>query len=256
MPKKFKGTNSKAEEARARKDAARLAEKERKQKEEEDRYWEDNDKHVMRKQQRKVGSCLQDDKERKRQEATERKVANQEALKAEESESSKSGPSVRPKMTVAEIQAERERKAAAAASATAKTKKADEETRDVLEENPNQQMAALMAAEGSVEARSVEDAIAVLNVSKTTPTDRHPEKRMKAAYNAFEERELPKLKTENPNMRLSQIKQLLKKEWMKSPENPMNMVYAKRTQQFIHSEFIIGNITKSVCCGHLTLSVA
>lgn len=223
MPKKFKGTNSKAEEARARKDAVRLAEKERKQREEEDKYWEDNDKHVMKKQQRK------DDKERKRQEATERKIANQEALKAEESELPKPSSSVRAKMTVAEIQAERERKAVAAASATAKTKKADEDTSDILEENPNQQMAALLAAEGSVEARSVEDAIAVLNVSKTTLTDRHPEKRMKAAYNAFEERELPKLKTENPNMRLSQIKQLLKKEWMKSPENPMNMAYAKRT---------------------------
>lgn len=172
---------------------------------------------------------MKDDKERKRQEATERKIANQEALKAEESELPKPSSSVRAKMTVAEIQAEHERKAVAAASATAKTKKADEETSDILEENPNQQMAALLAAEGSVEARSVEDAIAVLNVSKTTPTDRHPEKRMKAAYNAFEERELPKLKTENPNMRLSQIKQLLKKEWMKSPENPMNMAYAKRT---------------------------
>ena len=59
MPKKFKGTNSKAEEARARKEAVRVAEKDRKQREEEDRYWEDNDKHVLRKQQRKVcvSSC-------------------------------------------------------------------------------------------------------------------------------------------------------------------------------------------------------
>lgn len=131
---------------------------------------------------------------------------------------------------MAEIQAERERKekAAAAASAAAETLKKDEETAEPLEENPNQQMAALMAAEGAVEARSVEDAIAVLNVGGT-PVDRHPEKRMKAAYNAFEERELPRLKQENPNMRLSQLKQLLKKDWMKSPENPMNMQYAKRT---------------------------
>lgn len=131
---------------------------------------------------------------------------------------------------MAEIQAERERKekAAAAASAAAETRKKDEETAEPLEENPNQQMAALMAAEGAVEARSVEDAIAVLNVGGT-PVDRHPEKRMKAAYNAFEERELPRLKQENPNMRLSQLKQLLKKDWMKSPENPMNMQYAKRT---------------------------
>lgn len=132
---------------------------------------------------------------------------------------------------MAEIQAERERKAAAAAaaaSAAAKTQKVEEETEETLEENPNREMAALLAAEGAVEARSVEDAIAVLNVGDT-PVDRHPEKRMKAAYNAFEERELPRIKQENPNMRLSQLKQLLKKDWMKSPENPMNMAYAKRT---------------------------
>lgn len=54
MPKKFKGTNSKAEEARARKEAVKVEERERKQKEEEDKLWEDNDKHVQRKQQRKV----------------------------------------------------------------------------------------------------------------------------------------------------------------------------------------------------------
>lgn len=52
--------------------------------------------------------------------------------------------------------------------------------------------------------------------------DKHPEKRMKAAYNKYEEERLPQLKQENPNMRLSQLKHMLKKEWMKSPENPMN----------------------------------
>ena len=45
---------------------------------------------------------------------------------------------------------------------------------------------------------------------------------MKAAYAAFEERELPRLKAENPNLRMSQVKQLVRKEWMKSPDNPMN----------------------------------
>lgn len=49
---------------------------------------------------------------------------------------------------------------------------------------------------------------------------------MKAAFTAFEEVTLPQLKRENPNMRLSQLKQLLKKEWMKSPENPMNQRHA------------------------------
>lgn len=221
MPKKFKGINSKAEETRARREAVKVAERERKQKEEEDKYWEDNDKHVVKKQQRK------EEKDRKRLDAAERKAANQEALKAEESLLKSKASSVRTKMTVADIQAERERKAAQAV-ANAAQKKKEEESEDVLQENPNQELAAALAAEGAIEARSVEDAIAVLNVDGI-PVDRHPEKRMKAAYNAFEEQELPRLKEENPNMRLSQLKQLLRKEWMKSPDNPMNMAYGKRT---------------------------
>ena len=50
----------------------------------------------------------------------------------------------------------------------------------------------------------------------------HPEKRMKAAYAAYEDENLPRLKKENPNLRLSQLKQILKKDWMKSPDNPLN----------------------------------
>lgn len=54
MPKKFKGENSKAVQARARKESARLEEKDRKQKELEDEYWRDDDKHAVNKQNRKV----------------------------------------------------------------------------------------------------------------------------------------------------------------------------------------------------------
>jgi hypothetical protein len=44
---------------------------------------------------------------------------------------------------------------------------------------------------------------------------------MKASYLEFEAENLPILKRENPNMRLSQLKQLLQKDWMKSPRNPL-----------------------------------
>ena len=71
-----------------------------------------------------------------------------------------------------------------------------------------------------MQARSVDEAIAVLG-GATAKADLHPEKRMKAAYAAFEEHEMPRLKSENPNLRMSQLKQVLRKEWMKSPDNPM-----------------------------------
>lgn len=57
-----------------------------------------------------------------------------------------------------------------------------------------------------------------------TATDRHPEKRLKAAFKAYESENLPRIKAENPSMRLSQWKQILFKEWTKSPQNPLNQV--------------------------------
>lgn len=61
--------------------------------------------------------------------------------------------------------------------------------------------------------------------SKEDKLDRHPERRVKSAYAVFEERELPRLKEENPGLRLSQFKQMLQKAWKKSPENPLNQAH-------------------------------
>ncbi|KAI9219686.1 hypothetical protein BC828DRAFT_406472 [Blastocladiella britannica] len=52
--------------------------------------------------------------------------------------------------------------------------------------------------------------------------DRHPERRAKAAWEAYRERELPLLKKESPGLRLSQLNEMLWKRWQKSPENPFN----------------------------------
>lgn len=54
------------------------------------------------------------------------------------------------------------------------------------------------------------------------PSERHPEKRLKAAYAAYEERMLPELRKENPGMRLSQLKQMVFKSFQTAPENPKN----------------------------------
>ena len=82
-----------------------------------------------------------------------------------------------------------------------------------------------LAVEG-VEARNIEEAISALNVSNSPAVDKHPEKRMKAAYEDFENVRLPQLKSENPSMRLSQLKQMLRKEWQKHPDNPLNRAMA------------------------------
>uniref|UniRef100_A0A673LY13 Coiled-coil domain containing 124 n=1 Tax=Sinocyclocheilus rhinocerous TaxID=307959 RepID=A0A673LY13_9TELE len=177
MPKKFQGENSKSATARARKAEVKAVADARKQKELEDALWQDNNKHVMKKEQRRVVRCN----------------AACKCVKG----------IVHPKIKIFCLLYPFE-----------STEKSHLEM--PLEENVNQ----IVPEEGTVEAQTIEDAIAVLSTKEDL--DRHPEHRMKAAYAAFEEANMARLKMENPNMRLSQLKQQLKKEWTKSPENPLN----------------------------------
>ena len=62
-----------------------------------------------------------------------------------------------------------------------------------------------------------------------TNVERHPERRVKAAYAAYEERMLPQLRKENPSLRLTQVKELLWKLWQKAPENPFNQQFISHT---------------------------
>ncbi|KAI8983683.1 hypothetical protein BDB01DRAFT_850357 [Pilobolus umbonatus] len=75
-------------------------------------------------------------------------------------------------------------------------------------------------------ATGIDDALDLLSVDDSTvkskDVEKHPERRFKAALAAYEERELPKIKAENPGLRLTQLKELVYKAFQKSPENPFN----------------------------------
>ncbi|KAI0648421.1 hypothetical protein C8Q79DRAFT_872791, partial [Trametes meyenii] len=60
--------------------------------------------------------------------------------------------------------------------------------------------------------------------SQAANLERHPERRFKAAFEAYKERELPKARQEHPGLRLQQYHDLLYKQFQKSPENPFNQV--------------------------------
>lgn len=206
MPKKF-GENTKKVEARIRQEAVKQAAVEKKRKEEEDKLWEDNDKLNQRKLERKLEA------EKKATEKLQRKQENQKLHDEEMSKLKSAKPMKVEKVTRYEI--EKTREEAEIKVAEQKIKQNDESSEEEIEENLNR-----LQVEGEV-ARDIDSAIKVLGGNSVPEIDRHPEKRMKAAYLEFEEENLPRLKAENPNMRLSQIKQLLKKEWMKSPKNPL-----------------------------------
>ncbi|XP_049830460.1 coiled-coil domain-containing protein 124 [Schistocerca gregaria] len=205
MPKKFVGENSKAAAARARKTAAKEEENARRQQQLEDELWKDDDKHIIRKQQRK------EEQLRKKQAVLEKKAESKALLEQELKTIQTTNKQPAAKITQAQIQAETERRRLAAL----KIKEPETHLQVPLEENINR-----VVVEGD-EARNIDEAIAVLS-DKTSVVDKHPEKRLKAAYTEFEEANLPRIKMENPTLRLSQLKQILRKEWMKSPQNPLN----------------------------------
>ncbi|KAG8698717.1 hypothetical protein FRC09_007065 [Ceratobasidium sp. 395] len=89
----------------------------------------------------------------------------------------------------------------------------------------------------SFAATGIDDALDLLEVvnAKTDKAsvgqqaagiERHPERRFKAALEAFQQRELARIKEERPGLRLNQYKDLLYKEFQKSPDNPFNQTLA------------------------------
>uniref|UniRef100_A0A8U7NRH8 Uncharacterized protein n=1 Tax=Corvus moneduloides TaxID=1196302 RepID=A0A8U7NRH8_CORMO len=79
MPKKFQGENTKSAAARARRAEAKAAADARRQQELEDALWKEEDKHVLRKEQRK------EEREKRRLEQLERKKELQRLLEEEDS---------------------------------------------------------------------------------------------------------------------------------------------------------------------------
>jgi hypothetical protein len=81
------------------------------------------------------------------------------------------------------------------------------------------------SALSALNATGIDDALDALALTKgdKDKIDRHPERRFKAAYNAFEERRLDEMKDEKGLRRQQKIDQI-RKEFEKHPDNPFNQV--------------------------------
>lgn len=130
----------------------------------------------------------------------QRKKAERDAQLAEEEQSQRSGP-----------------KNANAKSATKKSRG----TLDLsqLDEPATSKRGPALNASGIENAL---DALSLTTNSDTTKIDRHPERRFKAAYAAFEARRLPEIEEEHPGLRRQQRIDIVRKEFDKSDENPFN----------------------------------
>jgi len=155
----------------------------------------------------------------------ERKAENDALAEAEEAELSApklTGNKAKPaKMTRAEIAAQAMAKLEAEQKSKKKEKKAVEvsggnEYIGVLAENENRA--------DTISGSGVDDAIAALTIATSGAGSSGDGKKvnLKAAFAAFEEREIVRLKEENPGLKLSQYKERAFKAWEKSPENAAN----------------------------------
>lgn len=186
--KKAAGNARKAEQANKKKQEANAAAEA-----EEASKWD---------QGSKKGNKKKEDEQFKKEEAARKKAERDALLKAEE-ESMPSKPANNKKRGAEKIAAKR-------------TGKID----DFLDFN---------SEKPELKASGIDNALEALTLAtqqdggiQHKDFDKHPERRVKAAYMEFENRRLPEVRKENPGLRLQQIKNLLHKEFSKSPENPMN----------------------------------
>ncbi|KAL2642025.1 hypothetical protein R1flu_009612 [Riccia fluitans] len=210
MPKKM-GLNSKAEEARGRKAAAEAEKKVKEQREKEDKFWMEAEG-----QKSKAAKKKEEEAERRAEAAAKRaeakKLAEQEEAEIEKSLRKLDKKLNRvaapvPKVTAAELAKYKEQEAKdmqataqAAKKREARTVEEEEYEKLVAIENKNRD-------DTLVDAHDVQSALAQIVITETTP-DRHPERRIKASYKAFEEAELQRLKQEKPGTCHSEQKQV------------------------------------------------
>lgn len=81
----------------------------------------------------------------------------------------------------------------------------------------------------ALNATGIDNALDALSLTNkdTSKVEKHPERRFKAAYAAFEARRLPEIEEENPGLRRQQRVDLCRKEFEKSEENPFNQVHVR-----------------------------
>ncbi|KAK1325386.1 hypothetical protein QJS10_CPA01g00310 [Acorus calamus] len=183
MPKKI-GTNSKAEAARERKTAIEAEKKEKEAREKEEHFWREAEGAKSRAARKK------EEEAEKRAEASARRAENRRLAEAEqrqlEIESRKPDKKAArvslvpvPKVTGADLERRRRWRGFRGRRRRRKSRVAEEEyERTVLVANTNRN-------EAVVEAHSVEEALAKMNVSDALPPDRHPERRLKASFKEF-----------------------------------------------------------------------
>ncbi|QDZ20562.1 coiled-coil domain-containing protein [Chloropicon primus] len=228
---KKSGVNSKAEDARNRKKEAKANANAKAAKAKDDAYWEaQGDGQVSKAQKRKQEQEAKKREAARKKDEARRLVAEEDAKLAKPKKPQKA--SVAQKVTKFELEKQKQK------DQEQLKLKIEQETRKVRDRTVTEEEYDAMVSRPNmnhetdvIQAKSVEQAISGLQsagLADQAVIDPHPEKRLRAAYLAFEEEELPIIKQTMPGLTLKQYKDKLWKQFKKSPRNP---VVAARLQQ-------------------------
>ncbi|CAO2655889.1 Nn.00g046920.m01.CDS01 [Neocucurbitaria sp. VM-36] len=166
--------------------------------------------------------------------ASKQAAKNQQAEKKEAEEWNKGAKSNAKAEAAAEKAAEaarkkaekeallREEEASLPSKPKGKAPKAEKKTRGI-----DSALGSFDTKPSAINASGIDNALDALDITggNQEKLDRHPERRFKAAYAAFEERRLEEMKDEKGLRRQQKIDQI-RKEFEKHPENPFNQVSA------------------------------
>ncbi|KAJ2125808.1 hypothetical protein IW147_000579 [Coemansia sp. RSA 720] len=219
MPKKFTGTNTKVAAANDRK-AQVKAEKDAKTR----KAKEDKEAKEWQVGAEKTGK--KDEQAAKRLEKLARKAEADKLLAAENKINASSKPSrpltkLAPKAKPVVAARGAEKKAAVKAQEQAEAEELNKPVQQFQARNIDDALSLMEAVnDGATEAGQPASA------KKSALIDRHPERRFKAALEAFKDANYESVKEENPGLRKQQIEDLLFKMFKKAPENPFNQVHA------------------------------
>jgi hypothetical protein len=109
-------------------------------------------------------------------------------------------------------------------------KKAEKKVRGTLDLSQLDDGPSSSKSAAALNASGIDNALDALSLTHgsndASNIDRHPERRFKAAYTAFEARRLEEMKDDKGLRRQQKVEQI-RKEFEKSPENPFNQVSGK-----------------------------
>lgn len=211
MGKKF-GGNTKADEAR-----------QRKQQQEEEKALKARAKAEAAEQEKwKLGAKSNEKKMREEQQRLERLDKKQERLRLEAQEAAELSKYKQPK-------AAKEILRKSGSSSSVPIGSPASSSVDSVEFRGSISQSGSPAQEYS--ASNIDDALSLLASTtgsgrpESSTLDRHPERRVRAAFAAWSEQESARIRSESPGLRHSQVRERLAKAWTKAPENPFNQAH-------------------------------